>query len=76
MTKVAKFWQMVGGRKFGNGAILAALLTVMAFPLHATFTEYATFLATALLGTSGLIAAEDVRRANAPAEPPPPTAPA
>lgn len=76
MVAAAKFWAWVGGRKMGNGAILATLLTVMAFPLHATFTEYATFVAAALLGTSGLIAAEDVKRASAPAEPPPPTAPA
>ena len=51
-----------GGRKQFNGYLYATLTTGMAFTLDAAFTDYATWLALALLGTSAMVAWEDSRK--------------
>jgi hypothetical protein len=55
-------WERWGGRKNVNGYLYAVLTTGMALKLGATFPEYATWLAIALLGTSAMVAYEDLRR--------------
>lgn len=59
MSRVEKFYRVVGGRKQLNGAIYAVLITVMVFPLKGSFETYAMALAGALLGTSYMVAMED-----------------
>lgn len=61
-TATERFWAAVGGRKQANGYLLAILITAMAFPLGASFTEYATAIGVALLGTSATVAYEDAKR--------------
>lgn len=52
----------LGGRKQLNGYLYVALLTWMVPRLGGTFTEYATALGAALLGTSAIVAWEDSKR--------------
>lgn len=56
------FYEWAGGRKVALGLLYAALVTVMAFPLSATFVGYAAALATGLGITSGTVAWEDSHR--------------
>lgn len=51
-----------GGRKQFNGYLFSALVSFMAVPLDARFPAYATWMAVALLGTSGIIAWEDIQK--------------
>lgn len=55
-------YEFFGGRKAWNGHIYAGLTTFMALKLDAQFSEYATWLAIALLGTSAMVAYEDLKR--------------
>lgn len=66
------FWSKVGGRKLFNGYLAYVTLTVMAFFLDASFTEYAIGILAALGITSGLVAYEDKQRSDASAADPPP----
>lgn len=54
-----RFWKAVGGRKALNGYLAYLTLTVMAFPLGATFPQYAGAMLLALGITAGLVAFED-----------------
>lgn len=65
MSKVAKFWEAMGGRKQFNGYLMCIFATVMAPELDPTFVEYISAIGAALLGTSGLIVVEDVKKAVA-----------
>ncbi len=58
------FWRAVGGRKGFHGYLAYLTLSVMAFPLHASFGEYAMGMLAALGITSGAIAYEDSRAAK------------
>lgn len=55
-------YAFLGGRKAANGYLYSALTTFMALKLNAQFSEYATWLAIALLGTSAMVAYEDLKR--------------
>lgn len=59
----------LGGRKAIHGYVAYLTLTVMAFPLHASFGEYAIGILAALGITSSTIAYEDRSRAAAPLTP-------
>jgi hypothetical protein len=58
--------QKVGGRKAANGYLYSVLITPMAFALDADFQTYALWLAAALLGTSAIVAIEDIKRGPKP----------
>jgi len=51
--------RVCGGRKYLNGYITAALLTLMALVLKASFEQYALFLCLAMGVTTGTAAWED-----------------
>lgn len=51
----------LGGRKSAAGFLAALLLTGMAFPLQAEFTQYMTGILIALGLTQGTVAWEDTR---------------
>lgn len=51
----------LGGRKSAAGFFAAVLLTIMAFPLSAEFTQYMTGILIALGLTQGTVAWEDTR---------------
>ena len=51
----------VGGRKAAFGLLAAILLTAMAFPLDATFSEYMMGILGALGLTSAAVAWEDAK---------------
>lgn len=74
---VNRFFQWLGGRKQSNGYLFCILVTVAAFKMQsATFDSYAMWIAIALLGTSALVASEDVKnRAIALSQPSTPAAP-
>lgn len=59
---MSDFWRRVGGRKTFNGWLAFAALTVMAFPLQASFAAYSAAVLVALGITNGLTATEDVLR--------------
>ena len=65
-----RLYRFFGGRKVALGFIAVAILTVMAFPLHAGFGEYAAAVLGALGLTVGSVAYEDARRAPASEEGP------
>ena len=51
----------LGGRKSAAGFFAALLLTIMAFPLSAEFSQYMTGILIALGLTQGTVAYEDIR---------------
>lgn len=57
-----RFYEWAGGRKVAVGYVAAALLTIMALVLRASYAEYAGAILLALGITSGTIAYEDSRR--------------
>jgi hypothetical protein len=57
-----RLYEWAGGRKQFNGYLYALLATAMALRLAAPFSEYAMWLAMALLGTSAVVAWEDSKR--------------
>jgi hypothetical protein len=59
-----RFLRFVGGRKQLNGYLYAILVSLAAWFLNADFQDYATWLAVALLGTSAIVAFEDVNRGD------------
>lgn len=66
--KIEKFWKIVGGRKQINGYLYAILLTVWAYRVDVSFEAYAMWLAGALLGTSVIVAAEDMKKKGTPSK--------
>lgn len=62
LAHIPKIAGAFGGRKTTLGLYASALMTAMAFPLKATFGEYALAICGALGLTSAAIAWEDVRK--------------
>ena len=56
-----RVFKALGGRKSAAGFLAALLLTGMAFPLQAEFTQYMTGILIALGLTQGTVAWEDTR---------------
>ena len=57
-----RFLKLVGGRKQLNGYVFSTLATVAAYKMEsATFETYLLWLAMALLGTSAIVAYEDIK---------------
>lgn len=55
------FWYC-GGRKQFNGYLYSLLVSLAAWHMDAGFEAYAMYLGLALLGTSAIVATEDMRR--------------
>jgi hypothetical protein len=66
MSEKKPFLSKIGGRKQANGYVYALLATAMALKLDATFDLYAMWLAAALLGTSTIVAIEDMKKNGRP----------
>lgn len=71
MSKVAKFWEAMGGRKMGNGYLFCLLATIMIFPLGGTFLEYVAAIGSVLVATNVTVAYEDQKKAQNENQPTP-----